>query len=246
MRNQATKIRRNGALISVLTIAFLLFVFGFVAQEVAEGKSLEFDRRFIRLRNSTDPTAPIGPAWLQEAARDLTSLGSIVVLGDYNICGRRLPFLSRNTRGAWLILIAVFGGVALSDLLKCAFARPRPDLVTHTARVFTTSFPSGHATLSAITYLTMGVFLARSQPSFTIGLYSCRWRSISDHYYRCRAEFTWAFTIRPTFSGVGASVRVGYRVLGDSGVAPSRRPDRTRKPVVIFCLKATAAFSFRT
>jgi undecaprenyl-diphosphatase len=39
------------------------------------------------------------------------------------------------------------------------------------ARVFTTSFPSAHATMSAITYLTIAAILARSQSSSTISLY---------------------------------------------------------------------------
>jgi hypothetical protein len=39
--------------------------------------------------------------------------------------------------------------------LKLIYERPRPDLVPHVARVLTTSFPSGHATLSAIAYLTL-------------------------------------------------------------------------------------------
>lgn len=69
------------------------------------------------------------------------------------------------------MLIAVVGGIVLNDLLKFAFGRARPDVATPLARVFTTSFPSGHATLSAITYLTIGAVLARSQPSSTISLY---------------------------------------------------------------------------
>ncbi len=44
------------------------------------------------------------------------------------------------------------------------FARPRPDSVFHAA-------PSGHASLSAIAYLTIGALLARSQPSVKISLY---------------------------------------------------------------------------
>ncbi len=79
--------------------------------------------------------------------------------------------LTRKPGVACLILIAVLGGLTLNNLLKFMFARPRPDFVTHAARVFTTSFPSGHATLSAIAYLTMGALLARTQPSFTISLY---------------------------------------------------------------------------
>jgi undecaprenyl-diphosphatase len=48
-------------------------------------------------------------------------------------------FLARKSAVAWLMLGAVLGGVALNTLLKFAFARPRPDFVTHTVRVFTTS-----------------------------------------------------------------------------------------------------------
>ena len=47
-----------------------------------------------------------------------------------------------------------------SNILKLFFERPRPDIVPHAARVFTLSFPSGHATLSAVTYLTLGALLA--------------------------------------------------------------------------------------
>ena len=156
----------------VLTIAGLLFVFGFIAQEVVKGKTLAFDREvMLALRGSADPRVPIGPTWLPEVARDLTSLGSIIVLVIITLGVVGYLFLAGRSAVAWLTLIAVFGGIVLSDLLKFAFERARPDVVNPLARVFTTSFPSGHATLSAITYLTIGAVLARSQPSSTISLY---------------------------------------------------------------------------
>jgi undecaprenyl-diphosphatase len=43
--------------------------------------------------------------------------------------------------------------------------------VSHAARVFTSSFPSGHATLSAITYLTLGALLAGLLESFGFKVY---------------------------------------------------------------------------
>jgi undecaprenyl-diphosphatase len=49
----------------------------------------------------------------------------------------------------------------LLHLLKDVFQRSRPDLVPHAVQVFSDSFPSGHATLSAVTYLTLGALLAR-------------------------------------------------------------------------------------
>jgi undecaprenyl-diphosphatase len=124
----------------------------------------------LALRRSAESPVPIGPAWLQEAARDLTSLGSVVVLMTITIAVAGFLFLDRKPGVAWLTLIAVVGGLGLNNLLKIAFARPRPDVITSTARVFTTSFPSGHATLSAITYLTIGALLARTYPSFALSL----------------------------------------------------------------------------
>jgi undecaprenyl-diphosphatase len=171
-RQQQLTIQRGSAVAFILTIAGLLFAFGFIAQEMAKGKTLAFDRAvMLALRSSADPSVPIGPAWLPEAARDVTSLGSIVVLVIVTLAAVGYLFLAGKSAVAWLMLIAVVGGIALSDLLKLAFERARPDVGTPLARVFTTSFPSGHATLSAITYLTIGAILARSQPSSTISLY---------------------------------------------------------------------------
>jgi undecaprenyl-diphosphatase len=156
----------------VLTIAVLLFAFGLVAQEVSEGEPLAFDQNIMHaLRNPANPSVPVGPAWLQETARDVTSLGSTIVLGIITFAVVGYLFLARRPAVAWLMLGAVLGGVAINNLLKYAFARPRPDFVTHAARVFTTSFPSGHAALSAITYLTVGALLARIHPSLAIRIY---------------------------------------------------------------------------
>jgi undecaprenyl-diphosphatase len=90
----------------------------------------------------------------EKEAHDVTSLGSIIVLVIITLAIVGYLFLAGKPAVAWLMLIAVFRGIAVSDLLKFAFARARPDIVAPLARVFTTSFPSGHATLSAITYLT--------------------------------------------------------------------------------------------
>ena len=62
---------------AVLAIAVLLASFGFIAHAVATGKPTTLDRRvMLALRSGDDPTHPIGPAWVQEAARDVTSCPS--------------------------------------------------------------------------------------------------------------------------------------------------------------------------
>ena len=172
MPDQTAKDHQKGAPLYLLAIACLLFIFGLVAQTVVEGKSSAFDRSIIlAFREHGNPSAPIGPAWVQEAARDLTSLGSIIVLVIITLAIAGYLFLARKQAAAWLMLVAVFGGIAVSDLLKFAFGRPRPDFISPAARVFTTSFPSGHATLSAITYLTIAGLLAESQSSARVGMY---------------------------------------------------------------------------
>ena len=159
-------------LIAISTTALLFFAFGFIAEEVAGGEMSAFDRKILlAMRDPADPSLPIGPAWLQEAARDVTSLGSIVVLVFVTLAAVGYLFLVRQYASAWLMLAAVFGGLVLTELLKAGFDRPRPDFVAHAVRVFTASFPSSHASLSAITYLTIGALLARAQSSTTIGLY---------------------------------------------------------------------------
>src|SRR6185369_15324923 len=47
----------------------------------------------------------------------------------------------------------------------------RPDVVTPLTQVLTLSFPSGHAALSAICYLTLGTLLAQTQASRTIRIH---------------------------------------------------------------------------
>jgi undecaprenyl-diphosphatase len=70
-----------------------------------------------------------------------------------------------------LLAVSVGGGTLLSTLLKLGFDRPRPDLVAHLVDVRTLSFPSGHAMLSAVTYLTIGVLVARVSPKRRIKVY---------------------------------------------------------------------------
>ena len=40
--------------------------------------------------------------------------------------------------------------------------------VPHQVEVYTASFPSGHALMSAVVYLTLGILIARTQPEFRV------------------------------------------------------------------------------
>jgi undecaprenyl-diphosphatase len=136
--------------------------FGLLAQDVFEGSTAGLDRDLLlALRSSADLSDPLGPPWLEEAAGDLTSLGSLSVLGLIVLASALCLLFGGNGRAALLVLAAVAGGVLLVTALKIGFARPRPDIVPPLARVFSTSFPSSHAALSAAVYLTLGALFAR-------------------------------------------------------------------------------------
>ena len=150
-------------LVSVFVTAMLLLVFGVIADQVMAGSTTRLDQAIILLfRGGADSlSGPIGPPWVREMARDITSLGSVAVLGIVSSIVAGYLFLTRSRAAALLVLVAVVGGVGINSILKIQFARPRPDLFVPAAKVFTASFPSGHATFSAITYMTLAALLAR-------------------------------------------------------------------------------------
>jgi undecaprenyl-diphosphatase len=145
-------------------IAAMLGIFGKIADEVMDGQTHAFDETILRaLRNPGDLADPIGPAWLELAMRDLTSLGSFTVVALLTLVAIGYLVIDGKRAAALFVLVAIAGGVVLSEGLKHLFARPRPDLVAHLVEVQTASFPSGHAMLSAVTFLTLGALLAGTQ-----------------------------------------------------------------------------------
>jgi undecaprenyl-diphosphatase len=68
-------------------------------------------------------------------------------------------------QGMWrrglFVVAASSGGWFINGALKQMFQRPRPDVVPHLREVMTMSFPSGHALISAVVYLTLGTLLMR-------------------------------------------------------------------------------------
>ena len=69
-------------------------------------------------------------------------------------------FLRRRERLRLIVWVAALaGGQLINQLLKAWFTRPRPTFVEPLAVELTYSFPSGHATMSLITYGMLAYFL---------------------------------------------------------------------------------------
>jgi undecaprenyl-diphosphatase len=152
--------------------ALLILSFALLASEVAEGETRAFDERILLLfRVPGELSRGIGPPWLKEAIRDVTALGGTSVLTIIVVGVVGFLAVSGLRHAAIMVLLSVLGGVLLSNSLKAAFSRARPDLVPHDMVVYTASFPSGHATLSAVVYLTLGALLCRTQSSLAVKAY---------------------------------------------------------------------------
>ena len=145
---------------AVFLVTALLLLFAGIAYGVSQDQFGAFDRSVILVFR--DMTGPRGPAWMPEAARDVTSLGSVIVI--CLLAGAYVGYLLLNgqRRSAILLLVSLLGGLALNNLLKALFDRPRPDLTLVSLRVFSSSFPSGHAALSCVAYLTMAALIPRN------------------------------------------------------------------------------------
>ena len=136
-----------------------------LADAVGEGSTEALDRKILlSLRNPDDLSDPIGPPWLEETMRDITGLGSVFTIVFLTAAVAAYLALSGKTRIGGFVIAAVGGGEMVSTVLKLFYQRPRPDLVPHGMDVFTASFPSGHAMMSAIAYLTLATLLARVDP----------------------------------------------------------------------------------
>lgn len=139
-----------GSLILFFALAFLIDT-----QFVQEAD----ESAVLAARVAGDPATPIGPGWLAELARDVTALGGYVVLTLVTVLVWLFLRLERTKATANRFVATVTGGYAVNVILKLIVARPRPDVVPFLTQIHSPSFPSGHAMMSTIVFLTLGLML---------------------------------------------------------------------------------------
>jgi undecaprenyl-diphosphatase len=147
-------------------------VFFAMAYAVSKGFTEGIDRAvLLALRDPQNLSDAWGPAWFEETATELTTLGGYPILVTLTVLVMAVLVLMRHRAAAGFLCAALLGGMALSTGLKFLFARPRPDLVEHLDRTFTSSFPSGHATVSMLAYLTLAAIAVRFVPRHSVRVF---------------------------------------------------------------------------
>ena len=149
-----------------------IYVFLQIADEMAEGEIAHYDEALLLFfRDPADRSHPVGPGWLEQTMTEITSLGGYPVL--VIMVGAVIGFLlvSRKFGPALFVFLSITSGTLAGHVLKLLYDRPRPDIVDHLVSIHTPSFPSGHATMSAVVYLTLASLIVRLVESRAVQVY---------------------------------------------------------------------------
>lgn len=133
---------------ALLSIALFLLLFAALALPALNPALHAFDLSLPVLFRDSHGVL-LGPTWFSEAARDVSALGSMTVLIGAGLLVITTHWLRDARARALRAGIVLFGAIALNAALKALIARPRPDLFEPATQVFTNSFPSAHAMVSA-------------------------------------------------------------------------------------------------
>jgi undecaprenyl-diphosphatase len=160
--------KRSGIEIKVLVALFAIVAgtlgFILIAGFVSRGSTDHFDMQILKSFRYPDNLArPIGPEWLFEVMRDITSLGGSTIVTLITLFVFGYLILKKQYSKLFLVLVAIIGGAIIDLELKVIFSRIRPQVVPSLIQEISYGFPSGHSMMSTIIYLSLASLLARLQ-----------------------------------------------------------------------------------
>lgn len=104
---------------------------------------------------------------LENIARDVSGLGSDTVLTLLVLLALGLLSTLGRAGSAAFVVVTFLSGWLFTALVKVLFDRARPGMPSITIAPETSSFPSSHALLSAVVFLSLAVIVAREFKSQT-------------------------------------------------------------------------------
>ena len=132
-----------------------------VSSLLADGGGHAFDRAImLALRTPGAIDDPIGPNWFEDVMRDMTALGGIAVVVGAGLVFAGYLALRRRFADVAILAASLAGAQVISAIAKFLISRPRPDLVSHEAEIYSASFPSGHTLMATVAYVTFAMLIA--------------------------------------------------------------------------------------
>lgn len=133
--------------------------FAALAGEMRELETARWDMAALQLAQQWRAAHPL----VEAVMRELSSLGSTPVMTLFTVLAAGyLCTVGRPARAAAVSLAMISAALAVTAL-KMGFGRVRPDPAFAALLQQGLSFPSGHASMSAVFYLTAGVLMAQRQ-----------------------------------------------------------------------------------
>ena len=147
------------SLLAGLGVLLLVWASIQISSEMVEGDTRGFDMLLLQSAQSLRAGHP----WVAEVMRDLSGLGSTAVLALFSAVTVGYLALVSARATALIVATAVITGSVGASWLKAGFVRvgPAADFAELIAPGL--SFPSGHAGVSAIVFLSLGALLASTR-----------------------------------------------------------------------------------
>jgi len=142
-----------------LAAVLLALAFAHLGSEILDRETETFDMSVLHRAQTLRTDHP----WISDVMRDISGLGSTTVLTLFTVAtvGYLLLIAVRIT--ALVLGSAVIAGSVLVSVFKAAFGRLRPDPAFAELVAQGLSFPSGHASMAAIVFLTIGALTASTR-----------------------------------------------------------------------------------
>jgi len=133
-----------------------------LAAGLAQNAETDLDHRIVlSLRQPENLYRMIGPLAFEESMRDFTALGGYAVLITTVVSFSIFAWAELGHLAFRFFVLSSVGGFFTGVLMKQLVQRVRPSLVPHLSHVSGhTSFPSSHAMMSVVVYVTAGFLLA--------------------------------------------------------------------------------------
>lgn len=144
----------------VVGIAALALLALAVSSLFADGGAHTLDRQIMLLLRDASANDPIGPNWFEDVMRDMTGLGGIGVVVGASLLLAGFLALQRRYKDIAILAFSMVGAQIVSAIAKMLVSRPRPDLVSHEAEIYSASFPSGHTLMATVAWVTFAMLLA--------------------------------------------------------------------------------------
>ncbi|WP_262423273.1 hypothetical protein [Brevundimonas denitrificans] len=157
-RRLLTLARSELALLTALFVGAVgVLTFIEIADDMTETDGRAFDGMVLNaLRPHDDPGHAWGPWWLEEAMADVTSLGGISVLGLFALAVVGFLVIQRKRLSALMLVVGLAGGRGLERRVQGDIRARTAPAEYQAVDTLNASFPSGHALLSTVFYLTVG------------------------------------------------------------------------------------------